>query len=136
MDEKTKHLVNSAEALAGPDMTPEHANDGTERMIRALCLAVKEQDKRARHAEEERDCREKYVGELKKELKAMQSEWLGTIAAVAKELAAAGFVDESGGDGIVIAVRNALAKQKAENERLRDRLATIGAYFGEDFTKP
>jgi hypothetical protein len=49
------------------------------------------------------------IREQNAELAAMRKEWLGNISDIAKELAAFGFVDESGGDGIVIAVRNALA---------------------------
>ena len=68
MDPKTKQLIESAEALSGPEMTPDAENNGTERMIRALCSAVREQDKRARHAEEERDLFSKRIDELEAKL--------------------------------------------------------------------
>jgi hypothetical protein len=59
------------------------------------------------------------IREQNSEISAMRKEWLGNISDIAKELAAFGFVDESGGDGIVLAVRNALTKQAEHLTRLQ-----------------
>lgn len=78
MDPKTKQLVEEAEVLTvsiyGPflhDSIEESDIDFLEnapaKMIE-LCSAVREQDKRARHAEEERDAFDKRINELQAEL--------------------------------------------------------------------
>lgn len=66
------------------------------------------------------------IREQDAENSALTNEWLGDMSAIAKELAAFGFVDESGGDGIVLAVRNALTKQRDELENHKTVMRTFG----------
>jgi len=51
--------------------------------------------------------------------KLLEGEFSAVISGVANELVAVGYVDESGGDGIVLAIRHVLQKQAAEIERLK-----------------
>ncbi len=93
MNALTLAIVEVCEATAIPEIIGQGdgATNAADNVI-ALCRVVREQDT---------------------ELLAMRKEWLCTISDIAKELVTFGFVDESGGDGIVIAVRNALTKQAA-----------------------
>lgn len=63
MDPKTKQLVERTEALL---LSEDDADRPCDEFAEALCIAVREQDERARHAEEERDA----FGERAKELEA------------------------------------------------------------------
>lgn len=69
MDEKIKALVVKAEWFANPEIIGQGdgASEATE-MIRALRMAVLEQDKRARHAEQERDLYDQRIKELEAEV--------------------------------------------------------------------
>lgn len=77
MDPKTKQLVEEAERLVGSirgpflrDSIEESDIDFLENApakMAELCSAVREQDKRARHAEEERDAFDKRIAELEVE---------------------------------------------------------------------
>lgn len=74
VDPKTKQLVKEAEArikqfsdldkLFSRHAIPRHIFAD----VYALCSAVREQDKRARHAEQERDAFDKRIAELEREL--------------------------------------------------------------------
>lgn len=68
MDAKTKDLVVKAEWFAHPEIIGQGdgASEAAE-MIAALRMAVLEQDKRARHAEQERDVFDKRITELETE---------------------------------------------------------------------
>jgi hypothetical protein len=69
MDARTKALLEKAEWFANPEVIGQGsgASDAAE-MILALRLAVKEQDKRARHAEQERDLYDQRISELEAEV--------------------------------------------------------------------
>lgn len=67
MDPKTKQLIEDAEALVGSIHGPfAHDCIGSEdfEFLDDLCSAVREQDRRARHAEAERDAFSKRIDEL------------------------------------------------------------------------
>ena len=65
MDEKTKALLEKATAIAVPEVIGQGdgASEAAE-MITALRMAVLEHDKRARHAEQERDLHSQRIAEL------------------------------------------------------------------------
>lgn len=73
---KTKQLVDDCERRSQSD-APQSSID-----VRALCFAVKEQDKRARHAEEERDLLSKRIDELESE----NAQWRKDVEDAAGEL--------------------------------------------------
>jgi len=64
MDPKTKQLVERAEGLL---LSEDDADRPDDDFVKALCSAVREQDKRARHAEAERDAFGERIKELEKE---------------------------------------------------------------------
>lgn len=98
MDPKTKQLVELAEGLAIPEVIGQ--GDGASQAadcIKALCLAVREQDKRTRHAEEERDLFEKRIETLE-----------GTIGALNERIAEARRADAQS-DWVITALRSLLS---------------------------
>jgi hypothetical protein len=64
MDDKTKRLIEAAE---GKNPFPHKFQNRPEVITRQLAAAVREQDKRARHAEQERDAFDKRIAELEAE---------------------------------------------------------------------
>jgi hypothetical protein len=119
MDPKTKQLVEEAESLV------DHGNSGLDieafdrrfvtrarSMIPELRIAVLEQDKRARHAEEERDAFGKRIDELD-ESNASLSRHLGGLSTM---LAAYGLPSEPK------ALAGAIERERTAN---RDRIAEL-----------
>lgn len=71
MDPKTKQLVEYVEGIENGTIEFD-STDYVLSLLPKLCAAVREQDKRARHAEEERDLFSKRIDELKAE---QESSW-------------------------------------------------------------
>ena len=120
MDPKTKQLIEDCERRSRSD-TPQSLID-----VRELCLAVKEQDKCARHAEEERNAFDKLLAELD-ESNASLSRKLGGLSAM---LAAYGLPSEPKAlAGAIERERTANRERIAElqKEVARLRIAALGA---------
>jgi len=120
MDQKTKQLVEDAESHLRRENNEEFG-DLARDDVPALCLAIKEQDKRARHAEEERDLFSKRIDELgtivetNEEMVASLSRHLGGLSEM---LAAYGLPSEPK------ALAGAIERERAAN---RDRIAELQA---------
>lgn len=84
MDQKTKQLVERCERNHIVDSTRSGIMPQLFIDVIDLCLAVKEQDKRARHAEQERDAFGERIAELEAEVAQLKSEDLTVIPTVAK----------------------------------------------------
>ena len=74
MDPKTKQLVERAEGLL---LSEDDADRPDDDFVKALCSAVREQDKRARHAEAERDAFDERIKELEKQKREVVQACLG-----------------------------------------------------------
>jgi uncharacterized membrane protein len=74
MDPKTKQLVERAEGIL---LSEDDADRPGDDFVKALCSAVREQDKRARHAEAERDAFDERIKELEKQKREVVQACLG-----------------------------------------------------------
>jgi len=124
IDPKTKQLIEDAESHLRRENNEEFG-DLARDDVPALCLAVKEQDKRARHAEEERDLFNKRIDELESLTKSHEAAIASLsrkLGGLSEMLAAYGLPSEPK------ALAGAIERERTAN---RERIAELEAKLAE-----